>query len=212
MAATSQSIWDQKAQSTATAVQPQSSTEGEGNGPKCGVCEKSFTSEEHMMEHLVLHLDDNSDLVPNDKPVVDMGRPFKCTECNQTEVLLVHLEEHLTQSHPDRHSRPYKCADCGQTYVRGFHLEQHVVSHVEKQRYRCVMCAKSYKTKSNLKQHLQTCKGKISFQCDKCGKTFTSKGKLNMHSISHMEKVHRCEMCFKAFGRECDLKQHQKYH
>ena len=76
MAATSQSIWDQKPQSTATAVQPQSNTEGESNGPKCGVCEKSFTSEGHMMGHLGLHLDDNSDLVPNDKPVGCHGKAF----------------------------------------------------------------------------------------------------------------------------------------
>ena len=204
MAATSQSDWDEKPQSVGNA-------EGADDGPKCGVCEKSFPAEDHLMEHLVTHLE-GSDLVPDDKPAVAMVRPFKCTECNQAEVLMVHLEEHLRQSHPNRHSRPYKCADCGQTYVQGFHLEQHVVSHVEKQRYRCVVCTKSFKTKSNLKQHLQICKAKISFQCDKCGKKFTSKGKLNMHNISHMEKVHKCDMCFKSFGREVDLKQHQKYH
>ena len=210
MAAASQSSWDEKSESTNTLVG--GDKEDEDNRPKCSVCNKSFPSEGHVMQHLVTHLGEG-DLVSDDKPVVSMEKPFKCTECNQTEVLMEHLEEHLKQNHPNRHSRPYKCADCGQNvHARFASGTTRSRPYGENKSSNAWFAQNHSKTKYSLKQHLQTCKGKNSFQCDKCGKKFSAKGKLDMHSISHMEKVHKCNMCFKSFGREVDLKQHQKYH
>lgn len=101
--------------------------------------------------------------------------------------------------------------------------EEHAFSHDDKfssfemegkKYHKCDHCAMAFPFKTYLDQHIQSIHPniKLPFSCNLCGKSFAKQMYLENHARGHMEKLHKCKHCDKAFVRISLLKRHLTSH
>ncbi|PIO25508.1 hypothetical protein AB205_0147770 [Aquarana catesbeiana] len=106
--------------------------------------------------------------------IVNIHRPYSCSECGKSFTQKVALVEHQT-GHTGQ--RPYSCSECWKSFTRKEKLLQHQRVHTE--------CGKSYICKEDLIGHQIIHTGECPFSCSECGKSFTRKGQLVKNQRSH---------------------------
>ena len=77
----------------------------------------------------------------------------------------------------------------------------------------CTICGKLV---SDMRKHRLVHTGEKPFQCDKCdfrcGRSSTLKRHMYTHSDSNEGRVHKCDLCEKAFYEQHVLKEHKLTH
>lgn len=160
----------------------------------CHVCDKSFPSNQHLVNHAFrIHLKDADVL---------------CAVCGKalesTESLNVHLKSH----------KGSKCCHvCGKHCNSTTALTEHMASHAGVKLHRCHVCGKECSRKGDLKIHMRIHTGEKPFCCSYCHKSFTHSGHLRKHMRSHTgERPHRCDVCGRGFLQSTHLKYHLGTH
>jgi KRAB domain-containing zinc finger protein len=181
---------------------------------ECEVCEKKFTYQFNLTEHMLTHM--------------DKQKKFKCKEdkkeCKRFFRRKQHLTRHISRTHTEvqcencmekmaglhnlklhniRTHTPVQCGICKEECAGRDNLELHNKTHEKEKRLECPRCDKKFGKKHHLSRHIfnlhETKKATLGhtkgerFECRRCDKKFVRKHLLTKHIITHTEV--ECEKC-----------------
>ncbi|XP_066592671.1 uncharacterized protein [Prorops nasuta] len=175
----------------------------------CFVCDKIFTDEEILKDHLQKHCDEISE----DEQSTNKDQ-YQCAICGDSlisEALLeAHVEKHLFDDDDDNPNlisinqekekeiaQSFKCLQCPLSFKSEMLLEMHVQEHEEE-------AAIAEWEKKGLKVY--------SFRCKKCEEYFETEEELYEHADTHNGNGHVCQLCEKPFSTLTDLQNHVASH
>ncbi|XP_012279795.1 uncharacterized protein LOC105699417 isoform X2 [Orussus abietinus] len=174
----------------------------------CFVCDKTFTDEEILKDHLQKHCDDMSeDEQSNGK------EQYQCAICSETleseEALESHVEKHLFDDEDDnpnlisievdkeKPQETYKCEQCSEEFESDMLLAMHLQAHEEEiaiaewekqeiksQDYECTLCDEVFDTEEGLSEHLDVHNGNAHV-CLLCDRPFATLIELQNHVATH---------------------------
>lgn len=175
----------------------------------CFVCDKIFTDEEILKDHLQKHCDDISE--DDQSPGKEQ---YQCAICGDSldseEALEAHVEKHLFDEEDDNpnlinianendksNEEPYQCLQCAETFNSEMLLEMHMQAHEEEAaiaewekqgikacEYQCMICDELFDTEEDLSEHLDIHNGNAHV-CQLCDKPFPSLEDLQKHVATH---------------------------
>lgn len=174
----------------------------------CFVCDKIFTDEEVLKDHLQKHCDDLSESEQSNSK-----EQYQCAICGNTlesdQALEEHVGKHLFDDEDDNpnlisireqdsdQSRIYQCDQCSMMFDSEVLLEIHVQAHEEEDAiaewqkketevysYECMLCDECIGTEEQLAEHLDT-----------------------MHNI-HNTDAQICRLCEQSFNTLKELQEH----
>ncbi|KAI3364933.1 hypothetical protein L3Q82_001113 [Scortum barcoo] len=167
--------------------------EDERDADLCGVCGKSFESEESLRLHLQTYIRTNDCEV--------CGKHF-----DGHKQLEMHMRTHTGE-------KPYICTVCGKAFAQNGNLMGHMRVHTGERPYVCSVCGQSFSFKEYMMAHMRIHTGEKPFLCSVCGKGFRQRGTLKTHMMIHTgESTHRCSVCDKKFYKSGALKIHMRSH
>ncbi|EFN78234.1 Zinc finger protein 26 [Harpegnathos saltator] len=178
----------------------------------CFVCDKIFTDEEVLKDHLQKHCDDLSeDEQSNNK------EQYQCAICGDTmesdQALEEHVGKHLfddeddnpnlirIEEQEDDQSKIYQCGQCSEMFDSEVLLEIHVQAHEEEvaiaewekketnvHPYECMLCGECINTEMELAEHLDVihniCNAEAQV-CQLCEQPFNTLEELQEHVAIH---------------------------
>ncbi|XP_063796190.1 zinc finger and BTB domain-containing protein 41 [Pseudophryne corroboree] len=164
-------------------------------GWKCEICNKYFTRQPHLKEHMILHSQD---------------KPFKCTYCDEQFKSRFKRLKHQEKYHLG----PFPCDICGRQFNDSGNLRRHIeYTHGGKRKWTCFICGKSVRERTTLKEHLRIHSGEKPHLCSICGQNFRHGSSYRLHlRVHHDDKRYECDECGKAFIRHDHLTKHKKIH
>ncbi|XP_076630839.1 uncharacterized protein LOC143346549 isoform X2 [Colletes latitarsis] len=175
----------------------------------CFVCDKIFTDEEILKDHLQKHCDDISE---DDQST---GKEqYQCAICGDSldseDALEAHVEKHLFDEEDDNPNLinigndndksdedPYHCLQCAESFNSEMLLEMHMQAHEEE-------AAIAEWEKQGIKAY--------EYQCSICDDLFETEAELSDHLDIHNGNAHVCQLCEKPFLCLEDLQQHVATH
>lgn len=184
---------------------PQSQPTPAINSIQCERCQKMFSTNGNLKNHILAIHENNrpfhcsfkgceksysnkSRLIVHERTHTGI-RPFICQICyktfNEKGNLKTHLGFHLNQ-------RPFICYECNKSYKTNGHLKDHIeIHHLQIKKYVCSICNCHFGRSSTLKSHMKTHTGERNFKCliDECTKNFSEKGNMMKHYLRHLKKM-----------------------
>lgn len=178
----------------------------------CFVCDKIFTDEEVLKDHLQKHCDDISE----DEQSIEKEQ-YQCAICGDSmeseDALEAHVEKHLFDDEDDNPNlitigtdgtenettkeSSYQCAQCAEVFNTQMLLEMHTQAHDEEAaiaewekqgmkayEYQCMICDDLFETEEELSEHLDVHNGNAHI-CQLCDKPFPTLFHLQQHVASH---------------------------
>lgn len=178
----------------------------------CFVCDKIFTDEEVLKDHLQKHCDDLSEGEQSNSK-----EQYQCAICGNTletdQALEEHVGKHLfddeddnpnlisiDQDNADNKSKEtdtYQCGQCSEIFDSEMLLEMHMQAHEEE-----VAIAEWEKQGMKVYQ----------YQCMLCDELFDTEEELAEHLDIHNANAHICQLCEKPFRTLEDLQEHVSTH
>ncbi|XP_043528084.1 uncharacterized protein LOC122538235 isoform X2 [Frieseomelitta varia] len=175
----------------------------------CFVCDKIFTDEELLKDHLQKHCDDVSE--GDQSPGKEQ---YQCAICGDSleseDALEAHVEKHLFDEEDDNPNlisianendkskeEAYQCLQCSETFNSEMLLEMHMQAHEEE-------AAIAEWEKQGIKAY--------EFQCMICDELFETEEDLSEHIDIHNGNAHVCQLCDKPFSSLEDLQKHVATH
>ncbi|KAL2729219.1 zinc finger protein 836-like [Vespula squamosa] len=175
----------------------------------CFVCDKIFTDEEVLKDHLQKHCDDISE------DEQSLGKEqYQCAICGDSmeseDALGTHVEKHLFDDEDDNPNlitigtenektkeSSYQCVQCAEIFNSEMLLEMHMQAHEEE-------AAIAEWEKQGMKVY--------EYQCMICDDLFETEEELSEHLDVHNGNAHVCQLCEKPFPTLLDLQQHVATH
>lgn len=178
----------------------------------CFVCDKIFTDEEILKDHLQKHCDDLSEGEQSNSK-----EQYQCAICGNTlesdQALEEHVGKHLfddeddnpnlisiDQGNADNKSRKndtYHCDQCSEVFDSEMLLEMHMQAHEEEvaiaewekqgmkvYQYQCMLCDELFDTEEELAEHLDIHNANAQI-CQLCDKPFRTLEDLQEHVATH---------------------------
>lgn len=177
----------------------------------CFVCDKIFTDEEILKDHLQKHCDDLSEGEQNNSK-----EQYQCAICGSTlqsdQALEEHVGKHLFDDEDDnpnlisidqgnennnKSNDLYQCGQCSETFDSEILLEMHMHAHEEE-----VAIAEWEQQGMKIYQ----------YQCMLCDELFDTEKDLAEHLDIHNANAHVCQLCDKPFRTLEDLQEHVATH
>ncbi|XP_011269872.1 uncharacterized protein LOC105259563 isoform X2 [Camponotus floridanus] len=179
----------------------------------CFVCDKIFTDEEVLKDHLQKHCDDLSEGEQSNSK-----EQFQCAICGDTlesdQALEEHVGKHLfddeddnpnlisinqdNKSNKTKEVESYCCGQCSEAFDSEMSLEIHMQEHAEE-----VAIAEWEK---------QGMRVINQYQCMLCDELFDVEDDLAEHLDIHNANAHVCQLCDKPFRTLEDLQEHVATH
>lgn len=161
----------------------------------CSICNKYFTSQKGVMNHIRCH---------------ENLKSVKCPNCPKMFLYEKHLKNHIERVH----SEPFKCEYCDRKFSRAS-VSNYIRHKGTVHSFKCGQCNMSYITKSRLMRHSKIHPIVRSFECTLCSMTFPLKSHLNRHIVMHGRgdlRLFRCSMCRELFSGVSALAAHYRSH
>ncbi len=140
------------------------------------------------------------------------GNEIKCDQCDKVLSKEKDLERHNKNFHLK--IEDLVCQVCKKAFSNYKKLRIHKQVHMER-KFPCDICGLKIKTKGSLLNHMESRHLGISkkpYFCPDCGVHFSHSD----HKFKHMDQSERqkftCDYCGKQFGRNSNLKKHEKRH
>ena len=157
----------------------------------CHLCNKKFSQQRHLKEHMVLHTS---------------TKKYHCHLCDKRFALQRYLKEHMLVHTGIKN---YHCHLCDKRFALQRYLKEHMLIHTGTKNYDCVLCDKKFARQGQLNQHFLVHTGTKNYDCALCDKMFARKGNLKQHMLVHTGiKSYLCGLCDKKFARKGELKNH----
>lgn len=182
----------------------------------CFVCDKIFTDEEILKDHLQKHCDDLSEGEQSNSK-----EQYQCAICGNIlesdQALEEHVSKHLFDDEDDnpnlisidqnndnkankdnkksKENETYQCGQCSETFDSEMLLEMHMQAHEEE-----VAIAEWEK------------QGMYQYQCSLCDELCDTEEELAEHFNIHNANAQVCQLCDKPFRTLEDLQEHVATH
>ncbi|CAL1273241.1 unnamed protein product [Larinioides sclopetarius] len=168
----------------------------------CELCKKTFSNENDLKQHQVLHTE---------------KKPHVCVLCLKNFDGKLELEAHICKcdnkkksilSQSLKGSKVYTCSVCLKSFTYYYGFQLHMFEHTQENE--CKTCGKRFFTVSSLEAHcLQNHKPPMH-PCIVCKAKFTNKKDLIAHCLSHVGsgEYFICGSCKKCFKAREDLQKH----
>lgn len=190
-----------------------------GEGLKCNVCLKSFTSVVGFQQHIQLH----------------GPKRYQCTECKKRFVSRDYLQNHLqwyiakfalgqTVSGHIKVIEKYKesndldiddfleMIETDEDNNSVYNNEGDPQGEETSKTYLCDMCGNYFFTERALTRHIKF-HNDIPYKCSYCDKKFSFRANLMRHELTHTNtKEYECNLCDKTFTQKSRLEDHIKSH
>ncbi|KAI8034993.1 transcription factor grauzone [Drosophila gunungcola] len=165
----------------------------------CPKCERTFSSERRMANHLAKH--DTDQLEHN------------CEICCKSFANIHRLRRHIQSIHEDLHR--HVCDICGKKFKFKPSFDRHLLEHqgVVAPAVECPVCGVWLKNEHSLRLHRFT-HDSTDTVCPHCGKTCTSRTALRGH-VKYAHKLTtnlQCTFCEKSFKQQRNLDEHMAIH
>nr|XP_027224366.1 PR domain zinc finger protein 15-like isoform X1 [Penaeus vannamei] len=183
---------------------------------------------------------DSQDMSEEHNLLDDGVEKYKCRFCSLKMSVLVEIQRHMREAHPDRlfecevcqerlptkaelcdhlgqhiasGEKPYSCTMCSRRYALPRQLKEHIRHHMNKT-FACSQCPKRFRSEPALQEHFNLHTGNRPYGCDQCNKKFTSKHVLKTHMKTHgvRHRPHQCRTCGKLFLTSHHLTDHMNVH
>ncbi|XP_062592918.1 zinc finger protein 354C-like [Saccostrea cucullata] len=193
---------------------------------KCKLCEKVFSSHQHLGRHMLSHK--NSQFICDvcgkiyksartlekhkKSHNIDYKIPqLECIHCKKSFSSKAVLQNHIETQHAGKKSS-FLCSTCGKVFTRKYSLQQHQIVHSGSRLY-CDVCQKSFSSESSLRDHRNIHTDLKSYKCQICSKTFNQRTTLQKHSKIHsVDKSFKCVECGRGFTQKQALQRHERFH
>lgn len=158
----------------------------------CSECEKEFPTENRMISHMKLHVEDKK----------DESSFHKCRTINQSESPKTPKKRQRNTKAEKKNSEGFHCYTCSKTFANRGNLKTHLRLHNNEKPFHCPECKKCFTTKGNMKAHLLVHTKETPYPCNVCGQKFTTHGNSKFHerTVHAKEKQHVCIVCGKEFA------------
>ncbi|XP_017052263.1 transcription factor grauzone isoform X2 [Drosophila ficusphila] len=165
----------------------------------CTKCERTFSSERRMTNHLAKHDTDQLE--------------HTCEICCKSFANIHRLRRHIQSIHEDLHR--HVCDICGKKFKFKPSFERHLLEHqgVVAPAVECPVCGVWLKNEHSLRLHRFT-HDSTDTVCPHCGKTCTSRTALRGH-VKYAHKLTtnlQCTFCEKSFKQQRNLDEHMAIH
>ncbi|XP_068158919.1 transcription factor grauzone [Drosophila tropicalis] len=165
----------------------------------CPKCERTFSSERRLSNHLAKHDTDQLE--------------HSCDICQKSFANVHRLRRHKQSIHEDLH--PHVCDICGKKFKFKPSFERHLLEHqgVVAPAMECTICGVWLKNEHSLRLHRFTHDNTDTI-CPHCSKTCTSRTALRAH-IKYAHKLTtnlQCTYCDKSFKQQRNLDEHMAIH
>ncbi|ALC49247.1 CG2889 [Drosophila busckii] len=165
----------------------------------CHKCERTFSSERRLGNHMLKH----------DKDQLD----HSCQFCDKRFANVHRLRRHIQSIHEDLH--PHVCDICGKKFKFKPSFERHLLEHqgVVAPAMECPICGVWLKNEHSLRLHRFTHDSKDT-DCPHCAKKCSSRTALRAH-IKYAHKLTtnlQCTYCEKSFKQQRNLDEHMAIH
>ncbi|RVE52640.1 hypothetical protein evm_002759 [Chilo suppressalis] len=188
----------------------------------CGLCEKTFTEDEELYHHLIVH-GTNNDLCCklcdfNGGDFADMVShrfthaskefkvQFRCHLCDKRFAVQKRLQFHYRSLHLNK--KGGKCTLCSKQFINYKKWANHERLHVT-EGFICDICGKRFLFRHQIIDHLKYHNEENSFICDVCGRGFKRNNNLKQHiQTRHDSSNVKCTHCNKMFKNTMSLKVH----
>ncbi|XP_033168426.1 transcription factor grauzone-like [Drosophila mauritiana] len=165
----------------------------------CPKCERTFSSERRMANHLAKHDTDQLE--------------HTCEICCKSFANVHRLRRHIQSIHEDLHR--HVCDICGKKFKFKPSFERHLLEHqgVVAPAVECPVCGVWLKNEHSLRLHRFT-HDSTDTVCPHCGKTCTSRTALRGH-VKYAHKLTtnlQCTFCEKTFKQQRNLDEHMAIH
>ncbi|XP_017074550.1 transcription factor grauzone [Drosophila eugracilis] len=165
----------------------------------CPKCERTFSSERRMANHLAKHDTDQLE--------------HTCEICCKSFANIHRLRRHIQSIHEDLHR--HVCDICGKKFKFKPSFERHLLEHqgVVAPAVECPVCGVWLKNEHSLRLHRFT-HDSTDTVCPHCGKTCTSRTALRGH-VKYAHKLTtnlQCTFCEKTFKQQRNLDEHMAIH
>lgn len=175
-------------------------------GYTCFVCDKRFSDEEVMKDHLQQHCDDISEEEQN------LKEHYQCAICSESleseDALSTHVENHLFDD-ADDNPNLININDTGKS---------------KDTQYYCDQCPEQFSSRSILAMHQEIHDDETdtvwekernfmsNYSCTICDEMFATEHELADHLDIHNENSHICLLCEKTFATLTELQTHVETH
>ncbi|XP_025832551.1 zinc finger and SCAN domain-containing protein 2 isoform X6 [Agrilus planipennis] len=164
----------------------------------CELCDKSFYSYPHFLEHENIHTGE---------------KPFQCNDCGKTFAYSRYLKSHERHVHKQRKEKVFKCPLCDKVCRTSQSLLSHRNTNHPEHLHVCDVCGKTFKTTTRLKLHTNIHLNKKPYQCSICNKRFNKRSIMMQHQPIHTgEKPYACTYCDQRFSRRDSMIIHSRRH
>ncbi|KAH8386591.1 hypothetical protein KR093_001408 [Drosophila rubida] len=165
----------------------------------CAKCERTFSSERRLSNHLLKHDTDQLE--------------HSCQICDKSFANVHRLRRHIQSIHEDLH--PHVCDICGKKFKFKPSFERHLLEHqgVVAPAMECPICGVWLKNEHSLRLHRFT-HDSTDTVCPHCAKTCSSRTALRAH-IKYAHKLTtnlQCTYCEKSFKQQRNLEEHMAIH
>ena len=200
----------------------------------CSVCNKQFKSKNGLIQHKMIHSDNNPNVcnvcgakfsrsshLKDHSHIHTEDMPHVCPFCDSKFTRSSDLTVHMRRRHSDISS----CNSCGLRFEDvkslSIHLKKHTIAEIDpiniapakNKHYACKICGKELTTLLRLKTHLHIHSGEKKYTCEICGKEVTTLLWLKAHLLSHGgEKRYICEICGNRYRYKHGLLEHKTLH
>ncbi|KAK3926163.1 Zinc finger protein 2 [Frankliniella fusca] len=166
-------------------------TESPGIIFPCNLCNKTYSKETLLLQHLKSH----------------DSKQWECDVCFKSFTTKYFLKKHKRLHTGEM---PYTCGICNKSFTFQQSYHKHLLYHSDDKPHTCTECGRAFKELSTLHNHQRIHTGEKPWACESCGKCFRQRVSYLVHRRIHTGAMpYQCTVCFKSFRYKVSQRTHK---